>query len=444
MNYRNNNDECKGAPVIKMNTEDKTEFLCNIFHGIQDAIIIHDLSGRIQSYNMKALSMLGIGMGTLEKAESIRNFSPDDINFEVFDRYFKEALDGQDRTFTWQLKRQSDGEIIDVEVFLTKINRSDESVVLACVRDITDKKKIETELINSEKRYRQLVEYSPDGIVIHRDGVIKYINPAGARILGGMEEDVLGHTVLSFFPEEDREDIQARLKKLYDENISMPIMEGRMVRLDERIIFVEFAAIPFILEGRTAVQVVIRDITQKKIQEEYIKHMALHDTLTGLPNRDLLTDRLRQSLERRKRDDKLSAVLYIDLDGFKPINDTLGHSAGDVALKKIADRLRESIRKYDTAARIGGDEFVILLDNVSNKEEIEDVAKRVLENINEKLVIGPASFHVGASIGISIFPYNTADAEKMMVLADRAMYKVKESGKNRYMFCQECENEQNI
>jgi len=137
-------------------------------------------------------------------------------------------------------------------------------------------------------------------------------------------------------------------------------------------------------------------------------------------------------------------VLYIDLDGFKPINDTLGHSAGDVALKKIADRLRESIRKYDTAARIGGDEFVILLDNVSNKEEIEDVAKRVLENINEKLVIGPASFHVGASIGISIFPYNTADAEKMMVLADRAMYKVKESGKNRYMFCQECENEQNI
>ncbi len=415
--------------------DDKTEFLCNIFHGIQDSIIIHDLNGKILSYNAKTLMLLGLDMETLESAKSFRDFSPEDINSDVCQRYFKEAAEGHDRTFTWQLKRPSDGTVLDVEVFFTRINKRDEAVVLSCIKDITDKKKIEDELVNSEKRYRQLVEYSPDGIVIHRDGIIKYVNPAGARIFGGTEEDVMGREVIQFFPDEDREMIKARLKQLYENEQSMPVIEGRMVRLDGRIAFVEYAAIPFKMDGRTAVQVVIRDVTQKKIQEDYIKHMALHDTLTGLPNRGLLTDRIAHSLERRKRDKYMTAVLYIDLDGFKPVNDTLGHAAGDKALKEIADRLSRSIRKSDTAARIGGDEFVILLDAVHGRNEIEEVAERVLENINKELVIDKTVFHIGASVGIGICPEHTDDPVKLLAMADRAMYKVKESGKNRYLFC---------
>lgn len=424
--------------VAEADKDDKTEFLCNIFHGIQDAIVINSTDGRILSYNTKTLMLLDTDMESIEKAQKLENFSPDDMNTDAFRNYFTEALGGNDVTFTWQLKR-ADGVVIDVEIFMSRISKTGEGVILSCIKDITDRKKIEDQLINSEKRYRQLVEHSPDGIVIHRDGIIKYVNPAGAKIFGGCEEDVLGRAVMEFFPEEDRDGLKERLKKLYKEEQSMPLIEGRMVRLDGRPIFVEYTAIPFRLDGRTAVQVVIRDVTDKKIQEEYIRHMALHDTLTGLPNRGLLTDRISHSLERRKRDTLKTAVLYIDLDGFKPVNDTLGHSAGDKALREIAKRLNDSIRKSDTAARIGGDEFVILLDGVHGRGEVEVIAGRVLSGINEELIIEKTVFHVGASIGISIYPDDSTDAARLLALADRAMYHVKESGKNRFMFSERTE-----
>lgn len=413
--------------------DDKTEFLCNIFHGIQDAVVINSTDGKILSYNTKTLMLLDTDMESIEKAGKLENFSPEDMNRDAFRNYYNEAMGGGDVTFTWQLKRP-DGTVIDVEIFMSRISRTGQGVLLVCIKDITDKKRIEDELINSEKRYRQLVEHSPDGIVIHRDGIIKYVNPAGAKIFGGREEDVLGRSVMEFFPEEDRDGLKDRLRRLYQEEVSMPLMEGRMVCLDGRPIFVEYTAIPFRLDGRTAVQVVIRDVTEKKIQGEYIRHMALHDTLTGLPNRGLLTDRVTHSLERRKRDTLKSAVLYIDLDGFKPVNDTLGHSAGDTALKEIAKRLNDSIRKSDTAARIGGDEFVILLDGVHGKPEVEQIAERVLNAINEELIIEKTVFHVGASIGISIYPDDSTDPARLLALADRAMYHVKETGKNRFMF----------
>ncbi|WP_415238746.1 diguanylate cyclase domain-containing protein [Seleniivibrio woodruffii] len=410
-------------------------FLAGVLHGIHDAIIVHDVKGNILSYNNKLLKMLGICDEQMQILANFYHFSADDINFQAGRKYFADAVNGQDQAFTWQIKRPADGVVLDVEVFLTRVLDSRRKMIVASVRDITDKKAIEKELIYSEKRYRQLVEYSPDGIIIHRDGVVKYVNPAAAKIFGGAAEDILGAEVLGFFPEEDRPRIAERLKKLYEEESSMPLSESKIVRKDGRIAHIEFASIPFSLDGRMAVQVVIRDVTQKKIQEEYIRYLALHDTLTGLPNRDLLSDRINQSIERRKRDGQRSALIYIDLDGFKPVNDTLGHAAGDIALKEIADRLNESVRKSDTAARIGGDEFVVLLEGVHDVREIEEVAERILVNINKELTIKGKVFHVGASMGISIYPDDSRDAVKLMAQADRAMYIAKGSGKNRFVFC---------
>jgi diguanylate cyclase (GGDEF)-like protein/PAS domain S-box-containing protein len=419
------------------NKDQKEEFLCNIFHGIMDSIIILDVDGNILSYNMKVLELLGVDVAVMSTAGSFRTISADDMNMKVAEKFFRDAFTGEDHSFTWQMKKLSTGRVIDVEVFITKIGKMGEDVLLTTIRDITDKKKITDELENSEKRYRQLVEHSPDGIVIHRKGTVKYVNPAGAFILGGSaEEDILGRPVSSFFKEQDQLKIKERLKKLYEHGQSMPLSETEMIRIDGSIINVEFAAMPFDMDGKVAVQVVIRDVTEKKKQEKYIRYLALHDSLTGLPNRELLADRMEIAVERRKRDELKNAVLYIDLDAFKPINDTLGHDAGDYALKEIAARLEHSVRGTDTAARIGGDEFIVLLEGVDSRQEIEEIASRIRKSINQPIIISEQEFVVGASIGISVYPDDTTDIADLMSYADKAMYQVKDSGKNHYAFYQ--------
>ena len=431
--YMDENDEKKWVTVEDKNS--KEEFLCNIFHGIQDSILILDTNGNIISYNMKLLDLLGVNIEQMSEIVNIASITPEEINIKVAEKYLKDALEGTNQTFTWQLKKPSDGSIVDVEVFLTRINKVEDTVLLVTVKDITDKKLIEDSLRSSENRYRQLVELSPDGIVIHRNGILKYINPAGAAILGAdTEEEILGHNVLDFFPEEIHDAVRKRLNDLYVNKVSIPLTGVEMLRTDGTRIHVEYAAMPFEMDGTTAVQVVIRDVTEKKKQDEYIRYLALHDKLTGLPNRELLANRVSKAMARRGRDKLRNAVIYLDLDGFKPINDTLGHDAGDKALQEIAVRLKDSIRGSDTAARIGGDEFVILLEGVNGLDEISAVAERVLDAINEPVNICEHEFLVGASLGVSIYPDDSKDHSDLMCMADKAMYYVKETGKNRYAF----------
>lgn len=431
--YIDGNGEKKWVAIE--DKDQKEEFLCNIFHGIQDAILILDVRGNVVSYNTRLIDLLEISLDQAIEIGNLSSISPSEINMKVADRYLKEAFDGHDQLFTWQFIKPNCGTVIDVEIFISKISKMGDEVLLVTVRDITDKKKIEDNLKDSENRYRQLVELSPDGIVIHKKGIIKYVNPAAAAILGGdKEEDILGLPVVNFFPEDRREAAYERLKDLYEKNISMPLMESDMVRIDGEVIHIEFAAMPFEMEGKTAVQVVIRDVTEKKKQDAYIHYLAMHDKLTGLPNRELLADRISKAAKRRSRDNLKNAVIYLDLDGFKPINDTLGHDAGDQALKEIAVRLEDSVRGSDTAARIGGDEFVVLLEGVDSKDEIEIIANRILTKINEPLDINGYSFHVGASMGVSIYPDDSEDHGELMKMADRAMYYVKVRGKNHFEY----------
>lgn len=434
--YVNEEGVEKWIPI--QDKDKKEEFLCNVFHGVLDAILIMDSEGNILSYNMKILEILGLNYDQISKVGNFKNISADDMNIKAAKKYLKEAFAGTDQFFTWQIKRPHDSSLVDVEIYLTVIDKMGEKAILATIRDITDKKRMEDTLKSSEYRYRQLVDNSPNGIVIHRDGVIKYVNYAGTVILGGKkEEDILGREVLEFFDEDRKERVESRLKMLYEDKVDIPLTEGEMIRLDGGRIDVEFAAMPFDMDGKTAVQVVIRDVTLKKKQEQYIKFLALHDKLTGLPNRELLFERLGKAAERRRRDSLKNAILYIDLDNFKPINDTLGHDAGDDALREIAERLESSIRGSDTAARIGGDEFLILLEGVNSVSEVSVIADRVLNSINEPVVISEHNFHVGACIGISIFPEDTDDHYELVTKADRAMYYAKGTGKNRYVYYSE-------
>lgn len=176
------------------------------------------------------------------------------------------------------------------------------------------------------------------------------------------------------------------------------------------------------------------DITDQKLAEKRVETLAYYDPLTGLPNRSLLHDRITQALARRRRTKKKVAVLFIDLDRFKFVNDSLGHSVGDLLLKEIADRLTQYVRGSDTVARIGGDEFVIVMGDVSATLEVEEAAARILEGLAADFVVEGHALHATCSIGISLCPENGNDRETLIRYADQAMYAAKEDGRNAYRF----------
>lgn len=180
-----------------------------------------------------------------------------------------------------------------------------------------------------------------------------------------------------------------------------------------------------------------RQIALNAMQREetaaLVHAMAFEDTLTGLPNRRLLEDRLNQSIASADRSAGKIAVLFLDLDHFKAVNDTLGHEAGDQLLKQVSSRLQEAVRKSDTVARLGGDEFVLLLPNVATHQDVDSVADKVIQAISHPFLIGGQQAQVGTSIGIALYPEDCAAPETLIASADKALYKAKQSGRNRYV-----------
>ena len=186
-------------------------------------------------------------------------------------------------------------------------------------------------------------------------------------------------------------------------------------------------------EGKPALIVgTFSDITQLKLHEKQLEHIAHYDALTGVPNRVLLADRLQQALAHSKREATILAVCYLDLDGFKLVNDTMGHEAGDKVLVEVTQRIKDAIRGDDTVARLGGDEFAVLLLGLRAPEECSSSLNRLLEAISLPIQIGNRQFEVSASIGVSLYPSDDHDADTLLRHADQAMYTAKQSGKNRY------------
>lgn len=179
---------------------------------------------------------------------------------------------------------------------------------------------------------------------------------------------------------------------------------------------------------------ITRDITMQKKSEDTIWQLAHTDSLTGLPNRSLFYDRLGQCIAQAKRQNKSFALLFLDLDDFKLVNDKFGHDTGDILLQKVAERLRQNIRNENTVARTGGDEFLLILNNIANADSASVVAKKIIQSITAPFVIHGNTCLIGVSIGIAIFPENSDEMEKLVTQADCAMYKAKQSGKNSYHF----------
>ena len=187
-------------------------------------------------------------------------------------------------------------------------------------------------------------------------------------------------------------------------------------------------------KGKKAILSINRDITERKKMEKAIKDLAYQDPLTALPNRLLFNDRIDVALEHAKRKNQKLALMFLDLDQFKGINDMFGHRIGDLLLKEAADRLKSILRKSDTIARMGGDEFIILLPEIKTKKDVEKIARKILEVIKKPYLIENLGFSITTSIGLALYSDDGESVDDLMRKADYAMYQVKGKGKNNYQF----------
>lgn len=192
----------------------------------------------------------------------------------------------------------------------------------------------------------------------------------------------------------------------------------------------------FGLLGGVGIWILSNAILKHKYAENKIKHMAHFDLLTGLPNRPLLYDRLGIALANAHREEKLLSLFFLDLDGFKEVNDRFGHEAGDLVLKEVARRLQQCVRETDTVARLGGDEFVLLLASISDTQDAGMIAAKVINSLTEPIMLnGKLAHTIGASIGIANYPKDGSNQYALLSNADTAMYAAKQNGKNNYRFC---------
>jgi diguanylate cyclase (GGDEF)-like protein/PAS domain S-box-containing protein len=299
---------------------------------------------------------------------------------------------------------------------------------------VAERQRMATEIRESEARYRQLVELSPDGIGLIEDGRFIFINPAGVVLLkASSAESLIGSQIIDLVHPEWRVTFKEMLLPLQQDTSPHIWQEVKVVRLDSHEIDVEFSGIPFQSAGKTSIQLIFRDITERNQDKLRLERLANLDTLTELPNRQYFFDRLYFLQEHSTRYHSQFALLFMDLDGFKEINDTLGHGMGDELLKETATRLKTTLRNSDLVARMGGDEFVALLPKVDSPQDATIAAEKLLESMGKPFVLNNHRCSVGISIGISIYyPDHAADGDSLLIQADAAMYKAKQLGKNRY------------
>ncbi|HET6522442.1 MAG TPA: EAL domain-containing protein [Geminicoccaceae bacterium] len=294
----------------------------------------------------------------------------------------------------------------------------------------------EQALRESEERYRRLVEMAPDAILTQQDGRLTFVNPQAVELLGARDAaEILDRPVRAFVHPEDWPTVEARMRRLATEGGGdVEPLEERMVRLDGRVIDVEDRTVAIREGGRVAMQGILRDVTRRKWAEEYIRRLAHHDALTGLPNRLLLQDRLRQASAQARRDGRLVAVMLLDLDHFKDVNDTLGHPAGDRLLCAVADRLRALVRETDTLARLGGDEFIIVQTGLRDAGGAGVLARKVIDALAEPFAVDHHEVHTGTTVGVTLFPADGAEPDVLIRNADLALYRAKAEGRGRFRF----------
>lgn len=286
------------------------------------------------------------------------------------------------------------------------------------------------------ERFQALFEHTTDCVVVFDSNwQVLMANPRILDLLGYSMEEVAGRRML---PERlsRTPQVMEKYQLKVSRGIETPAFEQVLVRKDGSPVPVEVSItiVPDSNGNPRHIQCVLRDITDRKNYEKQLKHQALHDPLTDLPNRKHFEDKLHQALLIPENGEDQVAVMFLDLDDFKEVNDSFGHQVGDQVLIEIASRLKATLRESDTVARIGGDEFLIILENIPNKENVERVAEKINQIISRPYLVGEQPIRLSVSIGVNITQRSHLDQLDLVLASDVAMYQVKRSGKNSYQF----------
>ncbi|KHE72623.1 sensor domain-containing diguanylate cyclase [Halobacillus sp. BBL2006] len=286
-----------------------------------------------------------------------------------------------------------------------------------------------TDREQSLEPFQDLVEMSPDSIFVHdKNGCITYVNTSGLRLLGALKKtEVVGRIFSDLLSE--NYPILSRVKKLSSESVKGSPIEGRIRRLDGTLIDVEMNSGLIDYPQSEAVQIVCRNITERKEQLNQLEEMAYYDQLTKVSNRRYFFKQLQIELEEVDKNQSLLSVLFIDLDNFKEINDQFGHQIGDEVLVIFTKRVKQMLRSTDTFSRLGGDEFVVLLSNLQSANDPQAIANRMMECITQPISINGQTLYISVSIGIASYPEQGTSREMLLTNADQALYEAKKKGR---------------
>jgi diguanylate cyclase (GGDEF)-like protein/PAS domain S-box-containing protein len=403
----------------------------------RDLTLTADIDGNYMSVNPAVEQILGWSVAEFLASSPIDMVHPDDRTATLSEQ--SKLMAGQSRSSFVNRHLAKDGSYhwLDWSTILAP----DESVVYASARDITDRREIETALHMAEQRFRTTFDRAPVGVCLlsldpGEPGRLLQVNPALAELLGRSVEELTGAPLSLLTHPEDHDDTYARLREVTQSHSGRVEFEKRLMHGAGHPVWVliSAAALPESSAGPAQAVTHIIDISDRKRAEAQLQHLAYHDGLTGLYNRQRFTEELERSLRQAKRFDETGAVLLLDLDGFKSVNDTLGHPAGDELISAVAGRLSSALRETDMFARLGGDEFAVLFTRCDETSAVL-IAEKLLSTLRRDDVFNSieARVHVSSSIGIAMFSgHENMRAEELVVEAEIAMYEAKQAGKDRY------------
>ncbi len=407
-----------------------------------------DDKGKISKINLTGAALLGLERDKLLKQRFVNFVMPEDKN--RLKSHFQAVLEHDERQSCELIFNRDDGSEFYAQLDCLKIINNREAPEFRVVlTDITERKRKDESLREKEEFFRMIAENTEDFIaVLDLSGRRLYNNPTYARIFGDIKR-MKGTDSFAEIHPDDREHVKRVFREIVHTGIGLRT-DFRFLLPDGSIRHMESRGglIKDSLGKASYVVVVSRDITERKIAEEKIQNLAFHDALTGLPNRRLLSDRLIQTMAASKRGGHFAALMFIDLDNFKPLNDEHGHAAGDLLLQEVASRITGCVREVDTVSRFGGDEFVVLLseldeDHAKSALEAGIVAEKIRVALSEPYVLSmrqqgrietTVTHRCTSSIGVVLFIDHEISADDVLRRADLAMYRAKDSGRNAIRF----------